>query len=209
MKNKKLSIASILSGVRDNSYKSGNGKGKAGKNGSAFESVVHSLNDLGFKLFENSEVEKMEDDEKPLRYIAHDVPYNSLLKQKSDEYGIPKRNGKSRTEFVIVAKNAISTPEFPTNGPLTIRIECKWQEVSGTTSNKLMLTVADLQYGPPEKNIILLMDGNGFDETTHQLVQEWCEDGIHWKRAPKSEPKNIRKMKLEEFINWANRAFME
>lgn len=189
--------------ARNNQFPKTIGKGNAGKNGIAFERIVCLLQKLGFKYYEYNDIPN----ELPPRYIMHSVPYNSLLKQKADEYGIPKKQGISRTEFVIVAKDAISTPEFPINGELTIRIECKWQEVSGTTSQKLMHAVADLQYGAPEKNIILLMDGDGFDEITHRFIQEICEDGLTWKHAPKIPLKNIRKMRLVEFIDWGNRAF--
>lgn len=207
---KKLSASSVVGAVIAEENKKTKGKGKAGKSGGMFESVVHALKQMNFKCYKNSRYEELAAKEQlPERYIICGVPYDNLLKQKAEEYGIPRKQGTPKTEFVIVANNANSTPQFPVNGePLKIRIECKWQAVAGTTQAKLLFSVIDLQYGAPEDNIILLMDGNGFDEAMHAFIQEVCEDGLTWKRAPKVQPKNIVKMRLQDFITWANAAFV-
>lgn len=207
-KKTKMSASSVLGAVITKENKKAKGKGKAGKSGGMFESVVLALKGLGFKFYKHSTFEGMAADKLPKRYIVGGVPYDSLLKQKAEEYGIPRKRGTPKTEFVIVAEDAKTTEQFPVNGePLKVRIECKWQAVAGTTQSKLLFSVVDLQYGAPEENIILLMDGNGFDEAMHAFIQEVCEDGLTWDRAPKVKPKIIRKMRLQEFITWCNEAF--
>lgn len=211
MKNKKvkMSTTSVLDAVISNGNKKSSGKSKAGKSGNMFESVVFALQKLGFEIYKSSEIHKIPPNKLPKRYILSDVPYNSLLKQKADEYGLSRRRGNPRTEFVIVANNAKNTKQFSSkNGFLKIRIECKWQAVAGTAQSKLLFSVADLQYGSPEDNIILLMDGDGFDEAMHILINEVCEDGLTWRRAPKAKPKTIVKMRIQEFIDWCNEAFV-
>ena len=209
-KNAKLDYASFVTAIIEAENSDAKGKSAAGRSGKMFEHVVCALKQLGFERYTNKEYEELSIEKRlPNRYIICNVPYFSLLKKKAEEYGIKRRAGSCRTEFVIVANDAISTEEFPTNGePLKIRVECKWQGGPGTTQKKLAHTVIDLQYGGSlENNAILLMDGAGFDEAMHLLISELCEDGVSWKRAPEVEPKRIRKMRLNDFADWATAAF--
>ena len=196
------------------------GKARAGVSGKAFEAIVYILKDLGFceysyqeylQLLETSELRKI--NSFPKRYIVTNVPYESLLAKHASKSGFPKKNGKNfqtHTEFVIYADDAKSTEEFPLteNEKFEARIECKWQEVSGTTQQKLVFTTLDLHYGPQEKRIILLVEGAGFGRDLKSFVKEICENRPEWKGCPDMAMKQIRMMNCDDFISWANTAFV-
>jgi hypothetical protein len=179
------------------------GKGKAGVSGKMFESVVGALKILGFKDHNPANGP----DITAKRYIMRNVPYDNLLKQTAEAHGLPRKHGSSKTEFVIVARDANQTKEFPmVRGALKVRIECKWQESAGTTQAKLPYSLIDLQYSSPEDNIILLVDGQGFDEAMKLLIRD-MSDGVYWDKAPKTTPKKVVVMDTQEFMDWCGRAF--
>ena len=178
------------------------------KSGLYFESNVLVLKKLGFKVLSSKKFEETPKEELPKRYIACNVPYTNMLRRKAAEWGISYGKGRPRTEFVIHADDAKSTTEFPTDGkPLTIRIECKYQAGEGTAEQKLTHSVLDLHYGPPEKNIILLMDGPGFSPLIHRWVEDICKYRMTWKLAPRASRKLIRKMDTNTFQKFCNKAF--
>ena len=203
---KTISTSNVVSSMIKNQGKKTKGKAKAGVSGNMFESCIHSLEVFGFIILDYVEYVKLKASNKlPDRFVVRNKPYQNLIGRYKNKIkpGIPK------TEFVICVKNANSTDEFPLMNDeyLEIRIECKWQAVPGTTQEKLPLTIMNLQYGAPESKVIIIMDGDGFTGGIHKLVNELCEDGITWKRAPTVPSKIIKKMKLDEFIAWANKAF--
>lgn len=205
MKTNELSATSIVEALINSQGKKVKGKAKSGVSGQMFESVVHALGAIGFEILSFERFEQLQLNGKlPYRYIVRNKPYQNLLSR----YKKKSKRTMPRTEFVIYASDANSTKEFPLlhGSHLEIRIECKWQGSAGTTSDKLPMTVMNLQCCP-EKNVIILMDGPEFNDAWHSLVQELCEDGITWKRAPDLKQKAMKKMRIEEFINWANRAF--
>jgi len=63
-----------------------------------------------------------------------------------------------------------------------------------------------LQYSSPENNIILLVDGQGFDEAMELLIRD-MSDGVYWDKAPKTTPKKVIVMDTQEFVDWCGRAF--
>ncbi len=103
-----------------------------------------------------------------------DAPYTTI-------YGT-----RGRTEFLAVS------PRLP--GPT--RIEAKWQQVSGSTDEKLpylYLNAADF----PEARVVIVIDGGG-----------WRDGALAWLRraaAAAPEGKTIRVMDLAGFLAWANR----
>lgn len=205
---KKMSVASIMDAVISKET-DGDGKAKAGRSGGMFESVVLALKSLGFKIYSHNRYLEVPPGKLPARYVICRVPYDNLLTKKAREYGMKRKAGKPNTEFVIVANDAKSAPPFDQPGPLTVRVECKWQAVAGTTQYKLFGTVLDLQYCAPERNVILLMEGEGFDPVLKHLIREVAEDGLSWDRAPEATDKLLKVMNLEQFIDWCNEAFGE
>jgi hypothetical protein len=183
-------------------------KSNASKNGGKFEQVVLSLVKMNFEVFNYKDYLKIPEDQLPPRYILKNVPYNGLLSWYADKDKRNKRCGVSKTEYVVVAKDANTTKEIPLDKgeELRVRIECKWQAVSGTVENKMFHCVVDLNYAP-EKNIIILMGGAGFKPEMYRLVDDLCKGPVTWSNAPKADPKNINKMDTTIFANWANMAF--
>ena len=213
-KNKKLTIGTIMDAVHQKVFKESGikGKAKAGKAGAYFEATVSSLGRIGYPLipFKN----KKNYNTLPGCYIETNVPYCNILCQVAKKYDLKKRSRRGRTEFVIVSNRAVSTPEFSNVGNKTedrFRVECKWQNVPGTCQNKLTHSILDLLYGAPEENIILLLDGDGFDPVMKRFIYDICENnGLDWKNSYPQQRcnKRMKMMGMEEFIDWVNRALI-
>lgn len=183
------------------------GKTRAGRNGQKFEDTICEILEIhfDFEVFKEKEFQKLKHEEHPDRHVRKNVPHEGLVSHL-DKMKNLKRNRGPRTEFVIFAKDAKYTPEFPLveGEPLEIRIECKWQEVSGTTKEKLMHTVSNLRYcGEP--NVLIIMDGGAFGPY-ESLVENLIKDPPYFPFLPEPEPKIMAKMNLAEFRNWAQRA---
>jgi len=200
-KNKKLTQNSFIDAVLE-------ALGNPSKNGVAFEKTVLALQkSFGFDVFGYKDIrdKDMSDME---RVIIKNVPYDTLRKQASMKLDVACRTHPGRSEFVLIAKDIKNTKEFPCfdHDTLKIRIECKYQCVSGTTDQKLAYAALDLRYSIPERNAILLMDGPGFKKEMISLAKEWCKS-ITWDEAPVKKPSNVVVMSLIEFMDWSNRAF--
>ena len=213
-KKKKLTMGTIVDAVCQKVFKETGvkGKAKAGKAGAYFEATVNSLEKVGYPLisFKN----KKNHNKLPGCYIETNVPYCNILCQVAKKYDLKKRRRVGRTEFVIISNKAVSTPEFPnikSNAQNRFRVECKWQNVPGTSQNKLTHAVLDLLYGSPEENIILLLDGDGFDPMMKRFIYDICENnGLVWKNSyPNKRPnKRMKMMGMVEFIDWVNKALI-
>ena len=85
------------------------------------------------------------------------------------------------------------------------RIECKWQQVSGSVDEKLPYLYLNCIEAMPEDNIIILIDGEGWK---HGGIQ-WIKDAAQKEKYLNSErkPKNIQVFSLTEFMTWANNFF--
>jgi len=185
------------------------GKAKAGKAGKYFEYMVGMLQNVGFEIFHKK-------DERPSimpdRYIECNVPYEGVVGKFVRQYGVTRRTPGPRTEFVLVANRINKTTEFPDveyGEENRIRIECKWQSGRGTADSKLAFTVLDLRYGTPEKNVILLIDGEGFDKMKVAYIKDRCENNLLVDMGQEYHPKKIMKvMNWDEFLDWCGRAFI-
>lgn len=72
------------------------------------------------------------------RFLLRDAPYTSI-------YGC-----NSRSEFLYRHRFGFD-----------LRIECKWQQVPGSIDEKLPYLLMNATHAMPEKNIWLIVDGNG------------------------------------------------
>ena len=218
-KTRKMGTGSVLGAVISKSLKKSKmcGKAKAGGAGNLFESVVLSLERcFKFKICRSckdhidSRQSLFYDDTSHVNHIECNVPYDSVLRQIANKHGIKSRNGTPRTEFVLSAYNIKPTAEFPEvkrGIENRIRVECKYQYTSGTTEHKLLHSYLDLRYGAPEKNIILLVDGDGFTDKMIAFIREVCEEEtIIWTKGIKKK-KNVQFMNVDQFVDWSNRAF--
>lgn len=112
--------------------------------------------------------------------IKH-VPYDSIYKHSS------------KTEFLVMSK------EFN----VCTRIECKWQQASGSVDEKfpfLFLNCAEMMTEP---HVIILLDGGGAKKGAVDWLTQAClkfnEDLSHERR--------IDLMNSTQFLQWVNSAF--
>jgi hypothetical protein len=131
------------------------------------------------------------------------VPYSKWIK-KPDKFGdeLLLRNvpfttiyGHSgKTEFLIKSVKY----------DMEVRIECKWQQSSGSVDEKFPYLYLNCIEAMPEKNIIIIVEGGGYK----QGALQWLKDAVaHRKYLGTNLEKNIMVMSLPEFIAWANRTF--
>lgn len=146
----------------------------AGGNGRTLEQQVQSLfMSRGFTLLSYKEFSKGHVTGK---YIVTHVPYRTI-------YGT-----QGKTEFLVV------------DGDRKIRVECKWQQCSGSVDEKypyLILNCMDM----PESEIIILLDGGGYKQMAKDWLVAAARDGV----GGKGMLKNVRVLALSEFISWVNK----
>ena len=156
---------------------------KANKTGTVLESIVTStLSAHGFIIVPFRDFIR-----KPGAYgqelLLKHVPYKTL-------YG---SNGY--TEFLL--KSAKHN--------LEIRIECKWQQSSGSVDEKLPYTYLSLINNVPEDEVIILIDGDGFRDG----AKEWLRKAAKERRyTPEdNENKYVHVFNSTEFMTWVNNIF--
>jgi hypothetical protein len=114
--------------------------------------------------------------------------FASLQKLSSPQYlvtGFPYANiygGKSKTEFVMVLVNENKT----------MRIECKWQQVSGSVDEKFPYMLENMKLCK-EDLVILIVDGGGARPTA-----------VKWLRDQANKTKHVRVMNMAEFTVFMN-----
>ena len=114
--------------------------------------------------------------------LLEDVPYTSI-------YG---HSGK--TEFLALSKRL----------GMNMRIECKWQQSSGSVDEKLPYLYLNCLEAMPEDQILIVIDGEGFKPGAKNWLRQAVEDRRYRNRA--NDHKQIRVQNLVEFITWANGA---
>jgi hypothetical protein len=181
--------------------------GRANKTGKTLESIVVPAltSQYGFEVWKHKKYKAashhkpdlLNPPELPKRLLIKHFPYTTL-------YG---SNGK--TEFLLNAEDANSTPEFPVLNPpnkLVCRIECKWQQTAGSVDEKFPYLYLSCIEAMPETNIIILYGGGKF----RIGAIKWLKDAIATKKYfTNSTPpdKKIVAMSIEEFLTWVNHAF--
>lgn len=90
---------------------------------------------------------------------------------------------------------------------LKIRIECKWQQSAGSVDEKLPYLYLNTIEAMPEKDIMILIDGNGFKPG----AKTWLKNAIEQKLYTSEEncDINIKVFSLTEFFTWANNTFQD
>ena len=153
------------------------GGSRANTSGNTLEASISAV--VGSKGFDvvNYKIWESNKDKFGKELLLCNVPYQTI-------YG---HNGK--TEFVLLSE---------TDG-LEIRIECKWQQVSGSVDEKypyLYLNCMQM----PEETVFIIVDGGG----AKKGAVEWLKD------APAMFPcdKSITVFNLVEFLSWANKTLL-
>jgi len=156
--------------------------GFANKSGRVLEAAVislftqHGFQELPFRTWSKSPQSYGED------ILIRDVPYTSI-------YG---HNGK--TEFLA----------HSTRLSLTVRIECKWQQSSGSVDEKFPYLYLNCIFAMPENFIIIVLDGGGAKPS----AVSWLKNAAATRHLiPDDMPqKKILVFTLAEFMIWANLA---
>jgi hypothetical protein len=107
-------------------------------------------------------------------------------------------NKKIYTRKQIIAQtiygtnwNVDFTIHNPNNKPVSLIIECKWQQTGGSVDEKYPYTVANIKEQSPYPAIILI-DGEAHKEG----AKEWLKSQI--------DDKLIGVFSMDEFAKWAN-----
>lgn len=102
---------------------------------------------------------------------------------------------KGKTEFLLKSEKY----------GFDIRIECKWQQVAGSVDEKLPYLYLNAIESMPEKDIIILIDGDGWKAGAIQ----WLKTAIEGNKYTNvfNHGKNIRVLSITEFFTWVNNTF--
>ncbi|MDP2208705.1 MAG: 4-diphosphocytidyl-2C-methyl-D-erythritol kinase [Bacteroidota bacterium] len=151
--------------------------------GNLLEQTVKTVcKEKGFKIVKYLDWKKS-----PERYgdelLLTNVPYDTIY----------KHGGK--TEFLL--KSVLYT--------LEIRIECKWQQVSGSADEKLPYLYLNSIEGMPEKHIVIVIDGNRWKKGAIPWLKEVAANRKYTTLLNKN--KRIEILSLIEFMSWANNIF--
>jgi hypothetical protein len=103
---------------------------------------------------------------------------------------------KGNTEFLLVSEKY----------NLRIRIECKWQQSNGSVDEKLPYLYLNTIEAMPEKNIMILIDGEGFKVGAKAWLKKAVETKLY--TQPGNNDANIMVYSLAEFFTWANKTFV-
>ena len=124
---------------------------------------------------------------KPEKYgselLLRNVPYETI-------YG---HNGN--TEFLVKSRDY----------NLEIRIECKWQQSSGSVDEKFPYLYLNCIEKMPEPTIIIIVDGGGAKPGAVEWLKSAANSSRYWKDD--KPQKEILVMDLQGFIIWANNTF--
>lgn len=126
------------------------------------------------------------------RKLISNAPYTSIYSSIGETTGAKIR--LSRSEFLI------SDDQSDT----FCRVECKWQAVSGSVDEKLPYVYLNAIEAWPEKEIIILIDGQGWKQNAIGWLKA-SVDNRRWRQA--TDNRNIRVLNLGEFIQWAQSRF--
>jgi len=87
---------------------------------------------------------------------------------------------------------------------LDVRIECKWQQSSGSVDEKYPYVYLNAVEAMPEDHIIIVLGGSGAKKEAVEWLKQTAGAG---KYGAIEKGKKIEVMSLDGFITWANRTF--
>jgi hypothetical protein len=160
-----------------------NFKGKQNKTGSVLEKTLKSvLANNGFEVVRYIDWKKVKE-KYGTELLLEFVPFKTIYTHDG------------RTEFLLISER------FGFN----MRIECKWQQSTGSVDEKLPYLYLNCIESIPEKQIMILIDGAGWKSG----AIKWLRDAVKNKKytTPENNDKTILVFTLVEFITWANNTF--
>ncbi len=102
---------------------------------------------------------------------------------------------RGNTEFLLISEKY----------NLRIRIECKWQQTKGSVDEKLPYLYLNTIEAMPEKDIIILIDGDGFKAGAKTWLRNAAKEKLYTNK--KNHDTNVVVFSLAEFFTWANNTF--
>ncbi len=145
------------------------------------QTIIATLSSKGFEIEKYRTWAK-----KPNKYgdelLLRNVPFESIYKHKGN------------TEFLLKSKKY----------NLEIRIECKWQQVSGSVDEKFPYLYLNCIEKMPENFIIIVVDGGGAKPEAIEWLKNAASTNLY---QDKNSPKQIHVFNLTEFLIWANNTF--
>lgn len=154
--------------------------GTANQQGRVLENtIIPTFEARGFEIVKYSDWRKKPDNYGTETLLKH-VPYTTI-------YG-----HRGYTEFLAQSKRY----------NLNHRIECKWQQSSGSVDEKFPYLYLNCIEAMPEPNIIIIAGGGGMKEGTIP----WLKRVVLERRylSVRAAEKNIQVFSIEEFLLWAN-----
>lgn len=148
---------------------------EANHSGQFLESMVHrEFSSRGF-LFRSFGDDADNLDLFAPKVVVRNVPYRSL-------YGC-----QSRSEFVITAYSR------------KVRVECRWQESSGSVDEKFPYLLRNAVQCMPESEVLILLGGGG----ARQEAVQWAR-----KEATACTSKKIWVLGVDDFPRWVRNEFV-
>lgn len=155
----------------------------ANRSGNTLEkTVVGTLTSIGFEFVKYRDyLKKKELYGKEL--LLYNVPFTTIY------------NHQGNTEFLLLSEKY----------RLEIRIECKWQQSSGSVDEKYPYLYLNCIEAMPEKNIIILIDGGGAKIGALEWLKYAAQNKLY--TTEQNKDKNVMVMNLSEFLIWVNKIF--
>ena len=126
-------------------------------------------------------------EKKPEKYgkelLLKNVPFETI-------YG-----HRGNTEFLLISEKY----------DLRIRIECKWQQSAGSVDEKLPYLYLNTIEAMPEKDIMILIDGDGFKKGAKTWLRNAVKEKLYTDET--NNDTNVMVFSLAEFFTWANNTF--
>lgn len=141
--------------------------------------IEHVLGEKGFKILTYSDFRRRGAEVTSARLLLKRVPYTTI-------YG-----SEGHTEYLLRDKEA----------GIEVRIECKWQQTSGSVDEKLPYLYLSCIESMPEETIIIVYGGGGW----RPGAIPWLKKAVREKKyqSPGST-KEIMVMSIDDLITWAN-----
>jgi hypothetical protein len=152
---------------------------QANKSGRVLEKAVESVFATHhYQIVNYTEYRKSPQRFEGQKILLKNVPYTSI-------YG-----KRARSEFA-----------FRDSSNEWTRIECKWQQSSGSVDEKFPYVYLNAVEAVEEKRVIILVDGGGAKPESIEWLKAAARNGRY-----RSDPKkHVAVMGVNEFIAWANR----
>lgn len=164
------------------------GGAKAGKSGLTWEAWVKSIaQGQGFEIQPYKSRAKWPVPPESRRILWTHAPYKTI-------YHSEKKPRKTSTEFVIECKGELA------------RIECKWQNTSGSVDEKYPFMFLNAVVTMEEPIVVLALEGKYFKKGRGLAIHEWLKDALKnppaWLAADVHARMKTRELHVHDFYSF-------